>query len=242
MMKHLLIRLIFSVFLLASAVCSAADGVYGEQTVPVGAIWRLQAARITYEVDNGSIAKLIKDMGEPAVQLVKPGTVKVTAYVPGGGRCDVYTYLLHVVAGEAAERLPGMEEYARVKQRPYSGNYAQAVLRLVNAERARSGAGALRLDSDLQAGAAVRAQELTELFSHTRPNGKKCDTVLKNRRYVGENIAAGSNTPEAVVKQWMNSPGHRANILNPAYHFLGVGYVYAENSQYTHYWVQMFRG
>ena len=66
--------------------------------------------------------------------------------------------------------------------------------------------------------------------------------MIKNGTYtVGENIAAGSATPETVVKQWMNSPGHRANILNSDYEELGVGYAYKSGSEYGHYWVQMFR-
>ena len=62
------------------------------------------------------------------------------------------------------------------------------------------------------------------------------------RNLILENIAAGNATPEAVVDQWMHSPGHRANILNKDFKELGVGYYYKENSTYKHYWIQMFRG
>lgn len=60
-------------------------------------------------------------------------------------------------------------------------------------------------------------------------------------RAAGENIAAGQTTPAQVVDAWMNSPGHRANILERAYKYIGVGYVNS-GSGYRHYWVQMFAG
>ena len=100
----------------------------------------------------------------------------------------------------------------------------------------------LKLSAELQSAAAIRAEEITRRFSHTRPDGTKCSTVIPNGKYtMGENIAAGNNTAAKVVQQWMNSPGHRANILRSDYTELGVGYAYKENSQYKHYWVQIFR-
>ena len=122
-------------------------------------------------------------------------------------------------------------------------NFAVEVLNLVNVERARVGVAPLRLADDLQRAASVRARETVYKFSHTRPDGSDCFTVLKNRgRTCGENIAAGQSTPEAVVDSWMNSEGHRHNILNPDFRELGVGYAYDDYSDYHHYWVQLFRG
>ena len=124
-----------------------------------------------------------------------------------------------------------------------ASNFAVQVLNLVNAERAKVGASPLRLNQDLQDAAAIRAEEITRNFSHTRPDGSSCFTLLRNRnRTLGENIAAGSATPEAVVDQWMHSPGHRANILNKDFKELGVGYCRKDGTEYTHYWIQMFRG
>ena len=119
---------------------------------------------------------------------------------------------------------------------------AQQVLALVNEERRKAGVAPLKLSAELQSAAAIRAEEITRRFSHTRPDGTKCSTVIPNGKYtMGENIAAGNNTAAKVVQQWMNSPGHRANILRSDYTELGVGYAYKENSQYKHYWVQIFR-
>ena len=121
--------------------------------------------------------------------------------------------------------------------------FPEEVLQLVNKERAKVGARPLRLNDELLAGAKIRAEEITRHFAHERPDGKSCFTVLRNRnRTLGENIAAGSATPEDVVDQWMHSPGHRANILNKDFKELGVGYCYKEGSEYGHYWIQMFRG
>ncbi len=115
------------------------------------------------------------------------------------------------------------------------------VLNLVNAERAKYGLSPLSYDpANLAPGAAVRAREIVTNFSHTRPDGRSCFTAISIPGAVGENIAAGYSTPSAVMTGWMNSSGHRANILSSKYHKLGVGYVYAPGSPYGYYWVQMF--
>ena len=122
-------------------------------------------------------------------------------------------------------------------------HFAIEVLNLVNVERAKVGAPPLTLAGDLQEEADIRAREIIQLFSHTRPDGTECFTVMRNRgNTCGENIAAGYSSPAKTVEQWMNSPGHRENILNPAYRELGVGYAYEDYSTYHHYWVQLFRG
>ena len=127
---------------------------------------------------------------------------------------------------------------------PDSSEFAEEVLRLVNIERANVGVQPLELSEDLTERANIRAEEIVEEFSHTRPDGSSCFSILRGISYrtCGENIAAGSSTPEAVVEQWMDSPGHRANILNANYKYLGVGYCYDENGMYDHYWVQLFVG
>ena len=122
-------------------------------------------------------------------------------------------------------------------------NYAEEVLYLVNVERAKVGAPPLSLAQDLQYSANIRAREIVQAFSHTRPDGSDCFTVMRNRgRTCGENIAAGHASASETVEQWMNSEGHRENILNPDFRELGVGYAYEDYSTYHHYWVQLFRG
>ena len=102
--------------------------------------------------------------------------------------------------------------------------FARQVLDLVNRERSQRGIAPLRLSDELMDAAAIRAEEITQVFSHTRPNGESCFTVIRKRAAAAENIAAGSSTPEAVVDQWMHSDGHRKNMLNRKYNELGVGY------------------
>ncbi|MCR4791672.1 MAG: hypothetical protein K5871_02870 [Lachnospiraceae bacterium] len=120
-------------------------------------------------------------------------------------------------------------------------SYEMQVLDLVNAERARYGLSPLSWDaSNLAPGASVRAVEISTYFSHTRPDGSSCFTAVSNPGCLGENIAAGYGSPQAVMDGWMNSPGHRSNILDPDFHKLGVGYYYAPGTMYGSYWVQMF--
>ena len=105
---------------------------------------------------------------------------------------------------------------------------AEAVASLVNAARQDAGLSELELDADLCAAAQARAQEIAQSFSHTRPDGSSCFTILEefgiSYRAAGENIAMGQRTPEEVMDGWMNSSGHRANILNGTFTSIGVGY------------------
>ncbi|MDO4270578.1 MAG: CAP domain-containing protein, partial [Eubacteriales bacterium] len=121
------------------------------------------------------------------------------------------------------------------------GNFAAQVVQLVNAERAKAGLSALKVDSKVQQAAQVRAKEQAQSFSHTRPNGASCFTALTEAgvsyRGAGENIAYGQSTPQAVMTAWMNSAGHRANILKADFTTIGVGYTVING---TPYWTQMF--
>lgn len=120
--------------------------------------------------------------------------------------------------------------------------FISVVVNLVNEERAKENLSPLTIDSKVQAAAQVRAQECEQLFSHTRPDGTSFSTALKEQnvtyRSAGENIAWGQQTPQEVVTAWMNSPGHRANIMNANFTTIGVGYY--ENANGTDYWCQLF--
>lgn len=105
--------------------------------------------------------------------------------------------------------------------------YEQRVVDLVNEERAKEGLSALQVDAQIAAAADVRAKEIRISFSHTRPDGRDCFTTLNEAgvsyRGAGENIAKGYRTPEDVVTAWMNSEGHRKNIMNASFRYIGVG-------------------
>ena len=121
--------------------------------------------------------------------------------------------------------------------------YEQEVIRLVNVERAKAGLKALTEDWELSRVARYKSQDMHDLryFSHTSPTYGSPFEMMKafgiRYRTAGENIAMGYRTPAAVVQGWMNSPGHRANILNASYTKIGVGYVASGN-----YWTQHFIG
>lgn len=122
--------------------------------------------------------------------------------------------------------------------------YVRKVLELVNKERTSRGLKALTLENSLCCAAQKRASEITSKMSHTRPNGKECFTVLNEMNisynYAGENIGGGFSNPESVVSGWMNSKGHRENILDPYFTKLGVGYYEKSDTMYQYYWTQFF--
>ncbi len=113
----------------------------------------------------------------------------------------------------------------------------QEVFRLVNEQRAKAGLSALTYCYAAQSAADIRAQEITQSFSHTRPNGTSCFTVLEGMDLtywaVGENIAMGYTSPSAVMDGWMNSEGHRENILNSNFNAIVIGFK-------DNHWVQLF--
>ena len=121
----------------------------------------------------------------------------------------------------------------------YEYNYLNRVLSLVNAQRNAAGLGSLYMTESLNESAMLRAAETVELFDHQRPNGSMCFTAIKWRKKVGENIAYGQITPEEVVEDWMNSPGHRANIMDGAFTMVGLGCFEYDG---VLYWTQAFSG
>lgn len=122
-------------------------------------------------------------------------------------------------------------------------NSENEVIRLVNEIRVKNGLSPLTADWELSRVARYKSQDMKDnnYFSHTSPIYGSPFTMMKNfgisYRSAAENIAKGQKTPQAVVNGWMNSSGHRANILNATYKKIGVGYVPSGN-----YWTQMFIG
>jgi len=125
-----------------------------------------------------------------------------------------------------------------------NSNYEQKVVELVNIERQKNGLATLQLDSSVSNVARTKSKDMAanNYFAHQSPTYGSAGDMLKqsgiNWSAWGENIASGQRTPEAVVTAWMNSEGHRANILSSNFAKIGVGYV--TNSNGTPYWTQMF--
>ena len=117
-----------------------------------------------------------------------------------------------------------------------------AVLKLVNEERAKAGLPALTLHAGATRAAQQRAGEIETSFSHTRPDGSNFTTALTaagvSYRAAGENIAYGQKTAKQVMQDWMNSAGHRANIMNANYSSIGIGHY--KNAAGVDYWTQLF--
>lgn len=117
----------------------------------------------------------------------------------------------------------------------------QEVVKLVNAERAKAGLPALKEDWELSRVAKYKSQDMHDknYFDHTSPTYGSPFTMMKKfgitYKAAGENIAKGQKSASEVVNAWMNSEGHRANILNKSYTHIGVGFVKDGN-----YWSQMF--
>ena len=125
-------------------------------------------------------------------------------------------------------------------------SFQNQVLTLVNQQRAANGLKALSMDSALTKTATLKSQDMAKLgyFDHTSPTyGSPFDMMKQfgiTYRAAGENIAMGQTSPQQVMQDWMNSPGHRANILNSSFTKLGVGI--AQNSSGQYYWTQQFIG
>jgi hypothetical protein len=131
-------------------------------------------------------------------------------------------------------------------------DFESEVIELVNAEREACNCGLHPLSYNIELTVAARrhSQDMGDrnYFDHATPDGTPDGIAFYERitdagyiyQACGENIAAGYATPEAVVDGWMNSDGHRANILDPDYCDIGVGYAAVDGSQYYHYWTQDF--
>lgn len=122
-----------------------------------------------------------------------------------------------------------------------STSHVEDMLKLINAERAKQGLNALTTTTALTSAANARAKEIYTSFAHTRPDGSSCFTILPEfgitAGYKGENIAYGQPTVASVMNAWMNSDGHRKNILSANFKKVGIGR-YKVGS--TYYWVQIF--
>ena len=143
----------------------------------------------------------------------------------------------------SAPEKPAEPEKPAQQETTSASAYEREVIRLVNVERAKYGLSPLTEDAALTRTARMKSQDMHDrgYFDHNSPTYGTPFQLMKSQgvtyRTAGENIAMGYRTPEAVVNAWMNSSGHRANILNASYTKIGVGYVASGN-----YWTQHFIG
>lgn len=152
--------------------------------------------------------------------------------------------ILQYYAQQAAGLQPDWKVLTMSPAEKKAWTYSQEALELLNQQRAANSLQALTTDSLLYEAATIRAEELVQSFAHIRPNGQSPFTVLNEYGIsyyaAGENIAMGYATPESVVTAWMNSEGHRANILNSNFQSAAVGVYQDANGIY--YWSLFFVG
>ena len=134
-----------------------------------------------------------------------------------------------------------INEYKNIQSENTYTDLINEVYEITNNYRSLVGVSSLTLDSSLVKAASIRAKELSDSFSHTRPNGSSCFTVLSELGIsygtAGENIAAGYSSPQSVMEGWRSSSGHYQNIISSKFKKIGIG-VNIINNQY--YWVQIF--
>lgn len=153
--------------------------------------------------------------------------------------------------GEAEEGWEASRDQA-LKEAESSGNKGpgerfdrsmeEEIIRLVNEERARKGLSQLKMDEVMMTAAETRAKEQKTSFSHTRPDGSDAFTVFAQfeipANYRGENLACGGICgADMVMRMWIESSGHYANIINDRFSRIGVGYFESGNFGY---WCQLF--
>ena len=162
----------------------------------------------------------------------------INYYIPGNG-----------LEQATAEQYAALQEMANLsttimEAKNSFSEYIQEVVRLVNVERQKAGLAPLELDNNLTYAACCRSVENAyyDNFSHTRPDGTSCLTVFgeynrQDYRRAGENIAMRQKTPAEVVEDWMQSPGHKMNILGK---FTKIGVGVAADKKGQLYWTQLF--
>ena len=174
------------------------------------------AANLKWTSTNTRVVTVKKGSGNKAVlKAVSEGTanVKLTLYNGKTAICKVTVVDCSDVYSAKTDK-----DYYSLSHKVYE---------IVNQERIKAGVKPLRFNDKVYKAAMVRAKECHKYFSHIRPNGKDCFTALSEagvkQNYAGENIAVGFSSPKSVMEGWMQSSGHRSNILNPVFTDFGCG-------------------
>lgn len=200
-----------------------------------------------------------KKKAEKIQQSLDPGTYYIQVRRKGGNSNYKLRAVLRETATESAPdptipvldpRSTSSDPDTGIEKESHTA-FINEVLALTNVERSNANLSELTLNQNLSNAAQIQSEDLAtgDFFAHTSPSGKSLADRLKEGGYnryatAGENIAAGQGSAEQVVQEWMASPSHRANILDPDFTELGVGYYFLENDtgdiNYNHYWAQAF--
>lgn len=201
-----------------------------------GKIDTAQLQKLFQQLTNGQVIDAPAAPAKPAVPATPAAPSKPSAPTAPAAPAKPAT--------PSAPAAPAKPATPSAPASPTLGSYEQQVVDLVNKERAAAGLPALKVNIKLSGVAEKKAEDLRDnhYFDHNSPvYGSPFDMMKQfgiSYKAAGENIAKGQRTPAEVMKGWMNSPGHRANILSSSYTEIGVGYVTDSNG--TTYWVQHF--
>lgn len=234
----------------------------GRTMVPLRFITEALGLEITWEAEtrsvlvekDGSIIRLFIDShkaelnGKIIEVEVPPTILNGRTLVPVRFVSEVLGYTVGWEGLTSEVTISGYKPSAESEVKPESSieyEFANEVLRLVNIEREKLGVSPLSMSSELLKVATVKSQDIVDhnYFSHTSPTFGGLRELLEYHsityRRAGENLATGQKTPESVVNAWMNSEGHRTNIMNPEFNTIGVGIV--AGGMYGGYtWTQLF--
>ena len=137
-----------------------------------------------------------------------------------------------------------INEYKDIQSENTYTDLINEVYEITNNYRSLVGVSSLTLDSSLVEAASIRAKELNDSFSHTRPNGSSCFTVLSELGIsygtAGENIAAGYSSSQSVMEGWRSSSGHYQNIISSKFKKIGIGVNIINNPGYKYFLIKIF--
>jgi uncharacterized protein YkwD len=201
---------------------------------------------------NGQ-GKTLKLAAGQASESISRSLPKGTYYIRVSGQQSNTSYQLKLVTndtrqgGQLGKPAGGTRSFSDAAN---NSAFVQRVVELTNLQRSQAGLAPLTLNEKLSKAAYVHSRDmaLKDYFSHTGSDGSNASDRVRRAGYrylnAGENIAAGYATPEEAVQGWMNSPGHRANILFPNVTEIGVGFYALSNDSgkapFQYYWTQDF--
>ncbi|MEC2883904.1 CAP domain-containing protein [Bacillus thuringiensis] len=196
------------------------------------------------QMSQQELQAFLQSMGVESLAQWQQGNFQPNCFIPGQQPTENVVTEQPTAKPETqkpAEEVQKPDEQKPAEEAKSLSEFEQRVVELTNAERAKQGLPALKIDTELSKVARIKSEDMQKnnYFDHNSPTyGSPFDMMKKfgiSYTSAGENIAQGQRTPEEVVQAWMNSAGHRANILNNGFTHIGVGYVESGN-----YWTQQF--
>ncbi len=220
-----------------SAVISSSAFAYGDtyNVIQGDSLWKISNK---YKVHLGDVVETNTQFDDP--NLIYPND---TVYIPAGDIGKVGASMTD--NGDGSVRTSAkVNKNIGITSKSTKNEFETKVAQLVNKERSTRGLPLLKLSEEVSNVARVKSEDMrdSKYFDHNSPKYGSPFQMMKEfgiqYRTAGENIAKGQKTPESVMNAWMNSEGHRKNILSPNFREIGVGFV--KDNYGTTYWTQQF--